>query len=104
MSATIVQFPEGGAYPSSPLSKKDERVLALLRRSLVAVRALQYARAQIDDDTDVEDCSPEVQREIERLHEATYKPEAGLAELAEQDEGLADWLEYYIRRAIQRRA
>jgi hypothetical protein len=99
MSTTVVKFPEGGAYPSAPLCKKDERALALLRRSLAAARALQSAYAR-KGDCDVEDCSPEVQREFERLHEATHKPEAELAELADQDEGLADWFEYYIGQAI----
>jgi hypothetical protein len=93
VSVTVVQFPEGGAYPSAPLSPADERVIALIRRSLAAERALHAAYARLGDDCDVEDCSPEVQKEIERLHEATLKPEVELAELAEQDKLLADWLE-----------
>jgi hypothetical protein len=93
MSATVVQFPEGGAYPSMPLSEKDERVLALIRRSLAAERALYAAYDRLDDDCDVEDCSSEIQREFERLHEAACKPKAVLAELAQQDNLFAEWFE-----------
>jgi hypothetical protein len=48
MSATVVQCPESGAYPAAPLSQDDERVIALIRRSLAATPALLRRRSAGD--------------------------------------------------------
>jgi hypothetical protein len=50
MSASVVQFPESGAYPATLLSGDDERVIALIRRSLAATRALDRDGVRLDED------------------------------------------------------
>jgi hypothetical protein len=45
MSATVVQFPDGGAHPTAPLSEADERVIALLRRRLTVERECAWSRS-----------------------------------------------------------
>jgi hypothetical protein len=51
MSASIVQFPESGAHPATPLSEDDEWVIALIRRSLAATRALDLDGVRLDEDS-----------------------------------------------------
>jgi hypothetical protein len=95
MSA-IVQFPEGGAYPSAALSKKDERVLALIKRSLAAYRALARDCDRLSDDG-----SPEAEAELDRLHAAVNKAEDELAALVEPDMVLRDWLSECAGDAVE---
>jgi hypothetical protein len=61
MTASVVRFPESGAYPAA-LSEDDERVIALIRRSLAATRALDRDGVRLDEDEspnswDFTDCS-----------------------------------------------
>jgi hypothetical protein len=88
MSASVVQFPESGAYPATPLSEDDERVIALIRRSLAATRALDRDGVRLD-----EDVSPNSQAGLHRLLGAISKPEDDLAEVASRDLLIACWLE-----------
>lgn len=101
---SVVQFPDGGAYPSAPLSANDERALALIARALAAHRALCSAYGALCDDRDPEDCPLAVQKEIARLHEAKNKPLADLAELVERDKLLADFLEADILGSVVSRS
>jgi hypothetical protein len=95
-NSTIVQFPEGGAYPSAPLSDKDERLLALIRRSLAAWRALNR------DCSSLTECdSPEAAAELNRLDTAVSKAEDALAALVGPDAMLRDWLKESIGAAVE---
>jgi hypothetical protein len=87
MSPTVVQFPESGAYPAAPLSEDDARVVALIRRSLAATRALDRDGVPLDEDE-----SPDSQAGLHRLLGAISKPEDDLAEVASRDLLIAGWL------------
>jgi hypothetical protein len=88
MTASVVRFPKSGAYPAAPLSEDDERVIALIRRSLAATRALDRDGVRLDEDE-----SPNSQVGLHRLLGATSKPEDDLAEVASRDLLIAGWLE-----------
>jgi hypothetical protein len=82
MSAHVVQFPTGGAHPSAPLSKDDERVLALIRRSLAAWHALSRDCSRLTADG-----SAEAKEQLDRLGKAVTVVEDQLAAIAEKDIG-----------------
>jgi hypothetical protein len=87
MTASVVRFPESGAYPAAPLSEDDERVIALIRRSLAATRALDRDGVRLDEDE-----SPNSQAGLHRLLGAISKPEDDLAEVASRDLLSAGWV------------
>jgi hypothetical protein len=93
MSASIVQFPED---PSAPLRKKDERVLALLRRSLVAWHALNRDCSRLNKDG-----SREAMAKLRRLDDAVTIVEDELAAIAEKDVVIRDWLELQVGGTIR---
>jgi hypothetical protein len=93
---SIVQFPEGGAYLSAPLGDKDERLFALIRRSLAAYRALDRDCSRLHEDD-----SPAAQSELHRLHAAVSKAEDELAALVEPDLMLRGWLEECVGDAVE---
>ena len=87
MTASVVRFPESGAYPAAPLSEDDERVIALIRRSPAATRALDRDGVRLDEDE-----SPNSQVGLHRLLGTTSKPEDDLAEVARRYLLIAGWL------------
>jgi hypothetical protein len=88
MNATLVQFPGGGAHPAARCSRRDTRILALIKRHLAAYAAHSRAFHHFDD-TD----TPEAQAVIDPLGDALCKVEDALADLGERDVYIADWLE-----------
>jgi hypothetical protein len=86
MSA-IVQFPEGGAYPSAPLTDQDERVIALIGRCLAAHRACQCF---LEENPYAPQTHPE---QLGHHHDAMGKPEDELAEIANRDGVICGLLE-----------
>jgi hypothetical protein len=84
------------SLPPAPLSTEDERVLALIRRSLAAWRALNRDCSRLE-----EDGSRGAMAKLRRLHDAVTTVEEELAAIAEKDVVIDDWLELQIGSAIK---
>jgi hypothetical protein len=92
MSASVVQFPNSEV----PLNKRDAQILALIRQSLAAWRALDRDCSRLDMDD-----SPEAKAELRRLDAAVSDAEDRLAALAERDRTIRGWLADCVGRAVE---
>ena len=87
MSAAIVRFPEGREV--APLTEDDERVLALLGRSLAAWWAFDSVCSELE-----EAGTAEAEAEQRRLNAAIDKPQDELRSIAKSDRLIFGWFEH----------
>jgi hypothetical protein len=80
----------------APLSTTDERVLALIRRSLAAWHALNRDCSGLNKDG-----SREAMAKLRRLDAAVTRAEDELAEIAENDTAIRDWLEGCVGSCLE---